>query len=285
MGTHHHLKKYIKALFEIEKQLGCRIFFVGGYVRDLILHTDSKDIDFCVEGNGIDVARAVHKQIGGDLTVYKKFLTSSLKLKNSFILDFATARTETYPAPASMPVVKPAKLKDDLYRRDFTINAIALPLLPTSLFPIPDLLIDPCGGYSDIKNKLIRVLHKKSFIDDPTRILRAIRYSVRFGFKSEKNTAKWMEQAIKDDLLNFVSAPRLRDEFIKALEEQKAKKIFTEFEKNGILKYFGGNFDISRLSLTAEPLEKRIKKLLANQTPEQKSEFIKKFCLPARVAQ
>ena len=119
---------YVNFARKIEKQLGCKIYIVGGYVRDKILKLKSVDLDFVVEGNGLAVAESLHRKFGGKLTVYKKFLTASLKLKSGFVIDIATARTEKYPKPASMPVVQPAKLEKDLFRRDFTINALAVPL-------------------------------------------------------------------------------------------------------------------------------------------------------------
>ena len=284
MGIHALTAGYFDAIAGMEKLLGCRIFIVGGYVRDSILKKESRDIDFCVEGDGIGVARALHERSGGVLTVHKKFLTATLKPKDGVTLDFATARTETYPAPAAMPAVKPATLRDDLRRRDFTINAIAIPLSEASRPKIPDALIDPCGGYRDIKSGIVRVMHEKSFTDDPTRVLRAVRYAVRFGFCIESRTMELLRRAVGQDLLGLVSAPRLRDEFTKALEEDKAKKIFTEFEEMGILKHFGDNFDISELSPSAETPEIRLKKLLGNYTPAEKNAFVKKFCLPVGIA-
>ena len=277
---------YIKIARTIGQHLGCKIYIVGGYVRDKILKLKSVDLDFVVEGNGLAVAESLHKKFGGKLTVYRKFLTASLKLKSGFVIDIATTRTEKYPKPASMPVVQPAKLEKDLFRRDFTINALASPIR----FAHPRLksgattVIDVCGGLDDIKNKLIRVLHKKSFTDDPTRILRAIRYAIRFNFKIEENTEKWMNAAIKKNLLSLVSTPRIRDEFIKVLAEKNAKKILTEFKKRKILKYIDAKLDISAISEKKESVEIRLKKLLQNFTEEKKMSFLKKLCLPAKIS-
>ncbi|PKM93060.1 MAG: hypothetical protein CVU80_00100 [Elusimicrobia bacterium HGW-Elusimicrobia-4] len=273
---------YIKIARQIEKHLGCKIYIVGGYVRDKILKFKSVDLDFVVDGDGLEVAEELQKKLGGKLTIYKKFLTASLKLKNNFVIDIATARTEKYSSTAAMPVVKPAKLKKDLLRRDFTINALALPLI--TRYSLLANIIDVSGGLDDLKNKLIRVLHKKSFTDDPTRILRAIRYSNRFNFKIEKNTEKWMKQAIKKNLLALVSPPRIRDEFIKTLEEKNAKKILTEFKKRKILKYIDTKLDISAISPNNEPLKTRLKKLIGNFTNEQKKSFLQKLCLPAKIS-
>ncbi|MFH1540403.1 MAG: hypothetical protein ABID79_00890 [Elusimicrobiota bacterium] len=274
-----------------DKQLGCKIYIVGGYVRDKILKVKSIDLDFVVEPsfceqrwdkeNGLKVAEIFHKELGGKLTVYKKFLTASLKLENDFTIDIATARTEKYPKPASMPIVQLAKLKKDLYRRDFTINAMALPI-HSSRFAIHDV-IDICGGLSDIKNKQIRVLHENSFTDDPTRIMRAIRYAVRFRFTIEKNTEMWMMDAIKKNLLSLVSMPRIRDEFIKTLDEKNAKKILVEFKKRRILKYIDGKLDISAISQNKELVKTRLEKLIKNFSDEQKKIFLQKLCLPSPV--
>ncbi len=273
---------YIKIARTIERQLGCKIYIVGGYVRDKILKLKSVDLDFVVERDGLPVAENLYKKLGGKLTVYRKFLTASLKLENNFVIDIATARIEKYPKPASMPVIQPAKLEQDLFRRDFTINALAI-RLPSTVYRLPSI-IDLCGGLNDIKHNLIRVLHKKSFTDDPTRILRALRYAVRFNFKIEKNTEKWMNEAIKKNLLKLVSAPRIRDEFVKTLSEKKAKKILTEFKKRKILKHIDAKLDISAISDKKESVSARLKKLLKNFTEEQKKSFLKKLCLPAKIS-
>ena len=283
MGIHTLTAEYFDAIAELEKPPACRIFTVGGYVRDSILKKESNDIDFCVEGDGIGAARKLHERFGGVLTVHKKFLTATLKLKNGAALDFAAARTEEYPHPAAMPIVKPAALAEDLHRRDFTINAMAVPLILTFTFSRKDI-IDPCGGYKDINDGVVRVIHEKSFIDDPTRILRAVRYAARFNFCVESDTMKLLRDAADKNLLGLVSAPRLRDEFTKALEEEKAKKIFAEFEKTGILRHFGNKFNIAAMSPAAEAPEIRLKKLLSNHTSIEKEAFIKKFCLPVGMA-
>ncbi|MDD5687133.1 MAG: hypothetical protein PHE88_04790 [Elusimicrobia bacterium] len=321
------INNYVEIIRKTEKQFNCKIYIVGGYVRDKVLGLKSIDLDLVVEGDGLAVAKVIHGKLGGKLNIYKKFLTASLKLKNGFVIDIATARTEKYPTPASMPIVFPSNLKSDLFRRDFTINALAFPLSQDSSFPLkwesnlmfrnfkvyeivlPSVrddkksvviarsratkqsnlainnIIDLHGGLEDIKKKQIRVLHSNSFIDDPTRILRAIRYAHRFGFKLEKNTEKWMISAIKRNLLTLVSAPRIRDEFVKALEEQKAKKILEEFKKRGILKIIDNSLNISAISPKQEPVEKRLKKLLKYFTKEQKITFIEKFCLPKKYKQ
>ena len=282
---------YIKFAKIAEKKLNCKIYIVGGYVRDKILKLKSVDLDFVVEGikgqrnrgtEGQKVAEAFHKKFDGKLTVYKKFLTASLKLKNGFVIDIATARVEKYPTPAAMPVVFPARIEEDLKRRDFTINALAIPL-PSPLYPLPSV-IDVCGGLNYLKKKLIRVLHKKSFTDDPTRILRAIRYANRFNFKIEENTEKWLVEAIKKNLLALVSPPRIRDEFIKVLSEKKAKKILTEFKKRKILKYIDSKLDISAIYGKKESVKSRLEKLIGNFTTEQKKSFLQKLCLPAKIS-
>ncbi|MDO8735050.1 MAG: hypothetical protein Q7K21_07825 [Elusimicrobiota bacterium] len=273
---------YIKIALTIGQQIGCKIYIVGGYVRDKILKLKSVDLDFVVEGSGWAAAESLHKKFGGKLTVYRKFLTASLKLKSGFVIDIATSRTETYSRPASMPTVTPAKIKKDLFRRDFTINALAIPL-PSTLYPLPSI-IDVCGGLDDIKNKLIRVLHKKSFSDDPTRILRAIRYAIRFNFKIEKNTEKWMNAAIKKNLLSLVSKPRIRDEFIKVLSEKNAKKILTEFKKRKILKHIDDKLALSAISEKKESVKARLEKLIKNFTDDQKKSFLQKLCLPAKIS-
>jgi tRNA nucleotidyltransferase/poly(A) polymerase len=245
----------------------------------MLFGLESVDVDFTVDGDGLAAASLFKKELGGKLTVYKKFLTASLKLPGGFSLDVATARTETYPFVAAMPVVTPAHLEEDLMRRDFTVNAMAVPVAGYR-FPFAEV-IDPACGSRDIKNRLIRVLHAKSFEDDPTRILRAVRYSGRLGFSIEKETAALLEKALAAGFLGLVSAPRMRDEFVKALEEEKAADIFSEFNARGILGYFNPKLDISGLSEEKSTAEKRLTQLLRNFTEEEIKDFRKKFCLPS----
>ncbi|MCJ7655839.1 MAG: hypothetical protein MUO97_11200, partial [Dehalococcoidia bacterium] len=153
------------------------LYLVGGVVRDLFLSRANFDFDLVVEGDAISLARKLAKDSQAKLKIHSRFGTAKLNYPG-FSLDLATARSETYSKPGALPTVKPGKLKDDLIRRDFSINAMALCLMPHRFGE----LIDLYQGKDDLEHRLIRILHPNSFIDDATRILRAIRYEQRLGF-------------------------------------------------------------------------------------------------------
>lgn len=190
-------------------------YLVGGCVRDWYLGKKCYDIDFTFNDYPIIIASKISKKYTLDIEEFSQFLTIRLTSKKRRI-DLATFRKEFYAKPAALPIVEKAlSIEEDLLRRDFTVNAIALSLKKSNLFNI----IDPFGGINDIENKLIRVLHNKSFIDDPTRIFRAIRFSERFGWNIEKNTLKFIEDSTK--YIKHLSVQRIRNEIIKILSEKR----------------------------------------------------------------
>ncbi|MCB9757617.1 MAG: CCA tRNA nucleotidyltransferase [Candidatus Omnitrophica bacterium] len=197
--------------------LGFRAYLVGGVVRDLLLNKTSSDWDIVVEGCAIKLAKTLANKNNSRLTVYEQFGTATLEFVNGIVMDFSTARSEHYPQPGSLPIVKSGLLENDLFRRDFTINALAVALNPQTWGRLQDFY----GGYDDLKNRKIRVLHKQSFVDDPTRILRAARFAARFGFKVETKTLRLLKAAIIGQAPMTVKAPRYYAEF---------RKLF--FEKN-----------------------------------------------------
>lgn len=188
-----------------------RVYLVGGVVRDLILQRPCLDIDLVLEGDAIDLGKTLDRG-EGKLTVHPAFGTATLK-GEGFTLDLVTARRETYPRPGALPEVTPGTLNEDLFRRDFTINAMAIALTG----PQRGTLVDPWGGMADIEARLVRVLHDKSFVDDATRILRALRYEQRLGFKLENST----EFLLKRDIprLDDISGDRIRHELNRIFEE------------------------------------------------------------------
>src|SRR5262249_13006586 len=159
-----------------------------GYVRDLLHGHPSLDIDVVLEGPTLPIARAAAKEYKAKLVSHPAFLTHTLQFKDGRHLDIATARTETYAEAAALPVVEPASLQEDWYRRDFSINAIALALNRADSGHV----WDPFGGVEDLQAKKIRVLHAQSFRDDPTRIFRAARFAARFKCELEWRTREWM---------------------------------------------------------------------------------------------
>jgi tRNA nucleotidyltransferase (CCA-adding enzyme) len=209
------LKKIINLVRDISKESRMPAYLVGGFVRDLFLGVENFDLDITVEGNGISFARRLAKKLKSKIIIYERFGTASLTLNNCLKVDLATTRKERYPTLASLPVVSLGSLKEDLGRRDFTINAMAINISQDE----SQVLIDPFGGKNDLKKGIIRILHNNSFRDDPTRILRAIRFEQRFNFRIEAKTLALLKQAIKDGLLNKVHAHRMRDDLISMLKE------------------------------------------------------------------
>lgn len=216
--------RLLKYIGDCAKATGYRAFLVGGTVRDIILGRDNLDLDITVEGDArppegvnarsgaaIKLGEALAKELDGRLIAHKMFGTCSLTLKNKLKIDFATARRETYELPAALPKVEPSSLEDDLARRDFTINAMAVSLNKEDF----GQLIDFFGGRKDLAKGIIRVMHDKSFIDDPTRIFRAIRFEKRFKFAIDKHTFQLIEEAIKKGMLGKLSKYRIKKEAVK----------------------------------------------------------------------
>ena len=192
-------------------------YLVGGAVRDLLRGAAATDIDIAVEGDARSVARAVAQRLGSDAREYERFGTATVETPST-PYNFATTRKETYDEPGALPRVAPAPLADDLRRRDFSINAMAVGLTGDDL----GHLYDPTGGLADMESGLVRVLHDRSFLDDPTRLLRAVRYAVRLGFALDPETERLAREAAAADALSTVSGARIRDELMDLLGELDA---------------------------------------------------------------
>jgi tRNA nucleotidyltransferase (CCA-adding enzyme) len=209
-------------------ELGLGLYLVGGVVRDLFLGRANFDFDLVVEGDAIKLAQRLAKDSQAKLTIHSRFGTAKLHYPG-FSLDLATARSETYSKPGALPTVKPGNLKDDLIRRDFSINAMALCLMPHRFGE----LIDLYNGKNDLDNRFIRILHPDSFIDDATRILRAIRYEQRLGFKLEAETERLLRRDVT--MLNTISGDRIRHELELILKEDKPERALKRAEELGVL--------------------------------------------------
>lgn len=201
--------------------LACHVevYAVGGFVRDLLLrrlHEGSWDLDLCVEGSVDDFLERMAVALSAEVHRHKRFETATLVLPNGLKIDVARARQERYCRPAALPEVESSNLKHDLFRRDFTINALALRLTEGHFGE----LVDFFGGLSDLRGKAIRVLHNHSFIDDPTRILRAVRLEQRLGFHASGTTEHLMRSAIQQGVLPLAGPDRIRDELILCLSER-----------------------------------------------------------------
>jgi tRNA nucleotidyltransferase (CCA-adding enzyme) len=191
------------------------VYLVGGTVRDILLGERSFDVDIAVEGDAIALARALAEVLGGRVRPHEKFGTAVVLYGDDERVDAVTARTEFYDAPAALPTVEHASIREDLFRRDFTINAMAVSLKGDDL----GRLVDPFGGRRDLEARTIRVLHNLSFVDDPTRIFRAIRYENRYGFRMDEHTLRLARGTIEMGLVGDLSSARLRDELVALLEE------------------------------------------------------------------
>jgi len=194
----------------IADEMGLTIFLVGGAVRDILLGCANIDLDMLVEGEGIPLAQAVGERLGGHVVSHPKFHTGKVELPDGRTVDFATARTEFYQYPAALPTAEHSSVREDLYRRDFTINAMAMQLNGEDA----GRLLDPFGGSRDLAEGAIRVLHNLSFVEDPTRILRAVRFEARFGFHMDERTEALARHAIEMELLDRLSGERIREELL-----------------------------------------------------------------------
>ncbi len=222
----------LRRLGKLAEQSGYNIYLVGGFVRDILLNQPNLDIDLVVEGDGIDFGERIVQKIGGRLKAHRKFGTAVVILPNGFRIDIASARTEFYEYPAALPKVELSTVKQDLGRRDFTINAMALSL-NTSIF---GELLDYYGGQRDIAKKHIRVLHNLSFIEDPTRIFRAVRFEQRYQFHIEPETENLAHKAIEMELVGELTNARMRDELILILSEKEPWRSLERLEDIGALK-------------------------------------------------
>ena len=192
-------------------------YLVGGGVRDLLRGADPVDVDIAVEGDARSAARAVADRLGSGAREYERFGTATVETREG-AYNFAGTRREAYDAPGELPRVEPASLDEDLRRRDFSINAMALGLTGDDL----GHLYDPCGGVADLEQGVVRVLHERSFQDDPTRLLRAVRYAARLGFELDPETERLAREAVAADALSTVSGARIRDELMDLLRETDA---------------------------------------------------------------
>jgi tRNA nucleotidyltransferase (CCA-adding enzyme) len=210
---------------------GDPVYLVGGAVRDMLLGRGRADVDLVVEGD----AAALASELGAEVTSHERFGTAKVRLDGHEV-DIATARSESYPHPGALPVVEPATLAEDLRRRDFTINAMAVPLHGDPR------LIDPHGGQADLVGKRIRVLHPRSFEDDPTRAIRAARYAARFGFDLDRETAELLPRTD----LDTVSADRRQAELLRLAAEAQAPRGFALLAEWGLLELREGGEGLAR---------------------------------------
>ncbi|HYP42257.1 MAG TPA: hypothetical protein VEX13_18015 [Chloroflexia bacterium] len=221
----------LKRISTLAAEHGWNIYLVGGYVRDVLLKIPDYDIDISVEGDALALAAVLAEQLNTPIQTHEAFGTAILNLGAGLHLDFVTARKERYGKPGALPTVEPGTIQDDMARRDFTINALTVHLLPEG----PGDLLDPHGGLHDLRARLIRVLHDSSFIDDPTRIFRAVKLAERLGCKIEPHTLELILRAVRDGALYTVSMDRISRELLLILEEPGADSRLATLDKLGVL--------------------------------------------------
>jgi len=213
------LARRVETIARVSQEMGIPVYLVGGFVRDLLLERDmvreQGDLDLVVEGDGLAFAARLTEVVEGRMREHRAFLTAVVVDPGGLHIDVATARSEFYRAPAALPEVQMSALRQDLFRRDFTINTLAIRLGPDRE---PEL-IDYFGGRSDLKEKTLRVLHSLSFIDDPTRVLRAVRLELRLGFHISAETLRLVGVALAEGIFDHLSGARLREELELLLDD------------------------------------------------------------------
>lgn len=231
---------------------GMKAYLVGGIVRDLLLRRDNLDVDVVVEGDGISLATEVARRWGAKVRAHRVFGTATVITPDGLRIDVATARTEYYPRPASLPTVEWSSLKLDLYRRDFTVNTLALRLAPGRFGEV----IDFFGSLRDLKEGTVRILHNLSFVEDPTRVLRALRFQLRFGFRLGRQTQKLLRSAVRMGFLAQARGRRLFHEWVHLMEEADPLEALDALDEHGILDAIHPSL---RLSPKSRELLERVK--------------------------
>jgi len=232
-------------------------YLVGGAVRDVLMDEPNFDVDVAVEGDGIAFGEALAAALGGRAVPHEKFGTAVVIAGDGTRIDVATTRTEFYDAPGALPRVERATLRQDLFRRDFTINAMAVSLRGEDF----GRLIDFFGGRGDLEAGVVRVLHALSFIDDPTRIFRAIRYENRHGFRMDGHTASLARACVEMDLVGELSSARLRDELQALLSEHDVEAAVARLDDLGVAEaihpHLDAGSDARRLIAETDALRER----------------------------
>jgi len=300
------IQHLLKTAGQVANQFGISAYVVGGFVRDLLLGNPNIDVDIVVEGNGIRFSKALAHQLNAQVKVHERFGTASLKLpqQSEFVagmaFDIATARTEYYEFPTALPTVEQSSIKKDIYRRDFTINALAIRLNKN-----PGELLDFFGGQRDLKDKVIRVLHSLSFVEDPTRAFRAVRFEQRFGFTISKETRAFIRNAVDMQLFHRLSGHRLGDELIHLFSESQPAHAIRRLRECDLLKFVHSHIPWTaksqglfqsiqeiltwhRLEIVHEPVQKWLLYAMALFEPLGRNETVKawkKLGFPGRQIQ
>ncbi|NPA58670.1 MAG: CBS domain-containing protein [Aquificae bacterium] len=221
----------LESIGRLSKKLGYRTYLVGGIVRDMVLGKENLDIDLIVEGDAVELARAYARERKLPYHTFEEFMTAQITLETGEKIDLATARKETYTHPGAYPKVEKATIREDLYRRDFTINTLAVELTEGRF----GMLIDYFNGLKDIKDRMIRILHQLSFIEDPIRILRALRFAGRLGFRLGKPTERLLKLSVDENMLEFAPTGRINLELTYTFNEEKVLDILSLMDRYKVL--------------------------------------------------
>jgi tRNA nucleotidyltransferase (CCA-adding enzyme) len=260
------------------------VVLVGGCVRDMLLGRAPFDWDIMVEGEiGPVLAEAERRLSPTKIIRHQAFMTAVVHFPDGTSLDVVTARTEHYPHPAALPVVAPASLADDFRRRDFTVNAMAARLDSRRLGE----LLDPFNGRGDMEKKILRVLHDRSFIDDPTRIYRAARYAGRYGWAVDPGTAALIETSVREGGPELLSPARRRNELTHLLREPDAAPAMDLLWRWGMWRFWSAEWQWTSAVATAlstpsdDPLPERLAALCADLTPQRRDDVLRDLQFPS----
>lgn len=285
--------KMVDFLKRVGKLAICRgeqAYLVGGIVRDLLLDKTNIDIDLAIEGNATEFTKALINDKDCKTTIHKQFNTAKITWYG-YRVDLISTRLESYSRPGALPTIQLGSIKDDLFRRDFTINAMAVSLNPQGY----GSLIDPYNGQKDLESRLIRVLHSKSFIDDSTRIWRGLRYEQRLDFQLEAGTVSFLKRDLS--MLDCISGERIRYELECILEEDLPEKVFKRAWELGVLKKLNPSLkagdwlakkynDARQMASPQKPsLDIYMALLTYHLTNKERNHFISYLRLPKLVAQ
>lgn len=237
-----HLIEILRSIGKTASEIGCTAYVIGGFVRDLFLYRTNEDVDIVIEGDGIDFAKKYAETENVRIHTHDKFGTAVIIFPNAFKIDVASARTEYYKFPAALPIVEMSSIKLDLFRRDFTINTLAIQLTPDKF----GMLIDFFSAQRDIKEKVIRILHNMSFVEDPTRAFRAIRFEQRFGFTIGKLTSDLIKNAVKMDFFSRLSGKRVFTELRLILEEENPVPAFIRLSDYNLIPFIHPSIKITK---------------------------------------
>lgn len=278
----------LAAAAELARAAEMPCYLVGGPVRDLLLGRPIDDLDLVFEGDAVAIAERFANQTGGKLTRHAAFGTANVTWQardQTLDIDFVTARQERYPEPAALPLVQPSGIAADLLRRDFTINTLALDLRDPAAFTLLDLY----GGRDDLRAGVIRVLHDRSFVDDPTRILRAARFAARLGFAVEPQTNTLIVEAVIGGMIERTSPPRILHELWLTFDEPKPQDVLRVLDTQGALPHIIPQLEwtaelaakiaaVRTLDLPAEMRRLILLQLIASSLPEAgRQAFIRRY--------